>query len=86
MLVCKEPEHHDTQCEHYCNNCKKLVCIFCTQIGKHSTHCCCTSAQAVAQCKNRSADKLDEKIKKLSEGYLKIEMMDTEIQKQGGDI
>jgi len=88
MEVCKEHycEHCNSQCEYYCSDCKKLICIFCKQIGKHSNHCCCRSEQAVPSEVKSSADKIEKKIKQLSEGYLKIEGMDTSIHKQGGDI
>ena len=85
MQVCNEHLISDAKCEHYCSDCKKFICILCTQIGKHSKHSYCTSEKAVAQYKNKlkeSANKIDEMINDLSEGVFKI----TEIEKQRDDI
>ena len=87
--VCKKLAHLNCKCDYYCNNCKRFACIFCKTTEKHPNHDFYPSDEAVTQYKNevnKSACKIDKAIKSLSEGYHKIELMDTEIQRQGEDV
>ena len=71
--ICKE--HDNNECEHYCLDCKKHICLSCTQIGEHSTHDHCTIEQAVVQCRDvmkGTSGKCDEIIKGVKEEYDKI--------------
>ena len=78
--ICEE--HDNWECEHYCMDCKKDICLSCTLIGEHSRHDHCTIEQAVTQCRDvmkGTSTKMDEMIKSLDEGY---EAMKSKMQEQ----
>ena len=87
--VCEE--HDKCEYNYYCKDCKKNICLVCKipGHGAHSGHNYCTITQATTEFTDgvkETSDKIDEMIKGLDEGKVKIEKIKAKIQEQGDDV